>query len=401
VPQPPERIVLVAPVASRRSRAAAVLRALLPALTRGGTRVVLVVEDAASAAAVPAAAGAAEVTAMTVAEWRRAPLLAALPHLFELADHPDHAFVRRAALERPGGGLVLHDLSLHRLVAGMTLGTGAARGYEAAMAEAYGLPGRRLARLRQEGFHSPAQAARLPLHHALLDGARHVVVHHRGAVAWLRGGAGEPPPASVAPCCAPPPPATAPDRGAARARLGLRTGEEPVLLAPEGAGAAALRVLAALRAQGGPGASAVLLLRGEDARDEALAAAAGEMGVADRVHARLSAEEDEATALRAADLFLDLRPPEAATAGPLAAAFAAGLPALAWDLGPAGECPEEAVARLPFTADPAAPARAAAGLLADAPRRALLGRWAQTLMQTDWTPERAAMVYRAVLASLS
>jgi hypothetical protein len=399
VPQPPERFVLVAPVASRRSRAAAVLRALLPALTRGGARVLLVVEDAAAAAAAPAAAGATGVTVMTVAEWRRAPLLAALPHLFELADHPDHAFVWRATLERPGGGLVLHDLSLHRLVAGMTLGVGAARGYEAAMAEAYGLPGRRLARLRQEGFHAPAQAARLPLHHALLDRARHVVVHHRGAVAWLRGGAGEPPPASVAPCCAPPP-ATAPDRGAARARLGLPSGMEPVLLAPEGGGAAALRVLAALRAQGGPGAAAVLLLRGEDAQDEALAAGAGEMGVADRVRTHLSAEEDEATALRAADLFLDLRPPEAATAGPLAAAFAAGLPALAWDLGPAGECPEEAVVRLPFTADPAAPARAVAALLADASRRALLGRWAQTLMQTDWTPERAAMVYRAVLASL-
>jgi hypothetical protein len=400
-PPPPERIVLVAPVTSPRSAAAASVRALLPVLGRA-TRVVLVLEEAGATATASAPPGAEAV--MDLASWRRAPLLRALPHAYSLADHADHAYAYRAALEHLGLA-VLHDASLHRLVAGLTLGEGAARAYEAAMAAAYGLAGRRLARLRQHGFWSPAQAARLPLHHALLDASRHVVVHHHAAAARLRAGAEEPPPVTVAPCPAAAPPADAETTGkaAARARLGLPgEGQGAVLLAPDGGGAAALRLLAALRTVAPAGPEPNLLLRGEDGADPALAAFAGEHGLTARLR-RAPAPRDAAEAalpLRAADALIDLRAPEGAGAVALAEAFAAGLPALAWAGGAAAECPAEAVLMLPPAADMAAPATAVAALLADRERLAAMGRAAEAFMRTGWTAERAAAAWLGALARL-
>jgi hypothetical protein len=60
--------------------------------------------------------------------------------LYEIANEPDHAFVYRAALERPGV-VVLRDFGLHDLVAQATLGRGDLAGYLREMRRAHGETG--------------------------------------------------------------------------------------------------------------------------------------------------------------------------------------------------------------------------------------------------------------------
>ena len=91
-------------------------------------------------------------------------------------------------------------------------------------------------------------------------------------------------------------------------------------------------------------------------------------GVEDRVHI-LGWVPDEAffALLRAADLLMLLRfPSSGESSGVLARALGMGLPALAYDTGPASEYPDRFVEKVAFSDDPAAEVAAAVKrLLAD------------------------------------
>src|SRR5690349_16369497 len=64
--------------------------------------------------------------------------------LYQLGNSPAHAYIYQRALQEPGV-IVLHDLVLHHLVASLTLDRGDKTHYLAAMRDAYGEEGLRLA----------------------------------------------------------------------------------------------------------------------------------------------------------------------------------------------------------------------------------------------------------------
>ncbi len=346
-----EGLVVFSPLPPTRSGIADYTAELLPALGRMA-RVTAVVASERDLRPVEGAEVVAEV------EYRRRSALHGLPHLYQLGNNLHGAHVYRAALRWPGA-VLLHDPVLHDLVEALTLGRGDRIGYEAVLAENYGPAGRRLARLRHAGVFSPAQRTLLPLHRHVLDRSRGVLVHSRFAASRLEVAADVPVrvvPHHVSPAAA----SDGPDRAAARARLGLPGGgdeDEPLLLQlgfvtrVKGLDAA-LRALARLK---GEGVACRLVVAGAGDGSVDVAHSVAEAGVGDRVHVLGWVPDAEFFALlHAADLLLLLRPPSSGeSSGVLARALGAGLPALAYDIGPAAEQPDRFVEKVPFSADPA------------------------------------------------
>lgn len=375
-------LVVVAPLPPKPSGVAAYTAELLPALAaHRHLAVVVATED--DAAAAPAGLPA---EIMSLRAYQARPELHRLPHLHQLGNSLDHAHVYHMALRRPGV-VVLHDVVLHHLVEALTLGRGSPHAYAAALAREHGPAGLRLARLRQLGLFSPVQRFLMPLHRAVLDRARGVVVHSRFAAARLQRPPGLP--VRVVPHHLSPAVLAwdGVSRNDARARLGLPQ-DRPVLLAlghvtPAKQIGVALRALAALRGQG---RDALLVVGGAPEPGMPIAAEVAALGLGDQV--RLTGwlpEEEFFLHLRAADLLLALRFPLAGeSSGTLARALGMGTPALAYDIGPAAEHPDEILAKLPFSAD-AAPALAAAiAALLDAPER----RAAQSSAASAWMRSR-------------
>ncbi len=330
-------------------------------------------------------------------EYRRRSALHGLPHLYQLGNSLHHAHVYRAALRRPGV-VLLHDPVLHHLVEALTLDRGDWAGYEAVMAENYGPAGRRLARLRRAGVFAPWQRFLLPLHRHVLDRSRGVLVHSRSAASRLEVAADVP--VRVVPHHIPPA-ATATaqdglDQAAARARLGLPGSGEPLLLLLGFVTRAkgldvALRALARLKGEGVP--CRLVVAGAEDGSVDA-ARSVREAGVEDRVHVMgWVPEADFFALLRAADLLLLLRFPAAGeSSGVLARALGAGLPALAYDAGPASEYPDRFVEKVAFGGNRADRVAAAIKrLLADRAGLRAQGREArEALRRGDRTPEASA-----------
>jgi glycosyltransferase involved in cell wall biosynthesis len=328
-------------------------------------------------------------------EYRRRSALHGLPHLYQLGNSLLHAHVYRAALRRPGV-VLLHDPVLHHLVEGLTLGRGDWAGYEAVLAENYGPAGRRLARLRRAGVFSPWQRYLLPLHRHVLDRSRGVLVHSRFAASRLEVAADVPVrvvPHHLSPAL---PDHDGLDRGEARARLGLPGGDEPLLLLLGHVTRAkgldvALRALARLKAGG---VACRLVVAGAEDGSVDVARSVREAGVGDRVHvAGWVPETDFFAFLRAADLLLLLRFPAAGeSSGVLARALGMGLPALAYDTGPASEYPERFVEKVAFGADGSAAGVAAAveRLLADRAGLRARGEGARRALRRERTPEASA-----------
>jgi glycosyltransferase involved in cell wall biosynthesis len=111
---------------------------------------------------------------------RRAP--AADIALYHVGNSPiAHDWIVEALRRRPGV-VVLHELVLHHLVAGMTLGRGDGVGYLRAMEREAGLPGRLLAHGIIDGSIPPVwetEPERFPLVGEVLDLATVLVVHSR------------------------------------------------------------------------------------------------------------------------------------------------------------------------------------------------------------------------------
>ena len=100
--------------------------------------------------------------------------------LYHVGNDPDsHGWIIDALRERPGV-VVLHELVLHHLIAGITIGRGNGRGYMEAMERDYGVVGRLLALGVLDNLLPliwETQPERFPLTGTVLDLARGLIVH--------------------------------------------------------------------------------------------------------------------------------------------------------------------------------------------------------------------------------
>ena len=109
--------------------------------------------------------------------------------LYHVGNNPDaHAWIVEALRRRPGV-VVLHDVVLHHLVAGMTVGHGRSEGYLDAMQRDSGVVGRLLAHGVIDGLVEPLwerRAADFPLTMWVVEKAPGIIVHSHYAEERLR-----------------------------------------------------------------------------------------------------------------------------------------------------------------------------------------------------------------------
>jgi glycosyltransferase involved in cell wall biosynthesis len=109
--------------------------------------------------------------------------------LYHVGNNPDaHGWIVEAFHKRPGI-VVLHDVVLHHLVAGMTVSYGQPGGYLDAMQRESGVVGRLLAHGVVDGLLQPLwedRAADFPLTMWVVEAATGIIVHSRFAEQWVR-----------------------------------------------------------------------------------------------------------------------------------------------------------------------------------------------------------------------
>ena len=109
--------------------------------------------------------------------------------LYHVGNNPDaHGWIVEAFRKRPGI-VVLHDVVLHHLVAGMTVGRGQPDGYLDAMQRDSGVVGRLLAHGVVDGLLQPLwedRAADFPLTMWVVEPATGIIVHSHFAEQWVR-----------------------------------------------------------------------------------------------------------------------------------------------------------------------------------------------------------------------
>jgi glycosyltransferase involved in cell wall biosynthesis len=110
--------------------------------------------------------------------------------LYQIGNDPDaHGWIVDALRERPGV-VVLHELVLHHLIAGITIGRSNGRGYMEAMERDYGVAGRLLALGVLDNLLPliwETQPERFPLTGTVLDLATGLIVHSRYVEQGARG----------------------------------------------------------------------------------------------------------------------------------------------------------------------------------------------------------------------
>lgn len=258
--------------------------------------------------------------------------------LYHLGNSPAHAYVYRAALERPGVA-VLHEWSLHHLVLHETVERGDTWGYVREMRRAHGERGSFVARQVARALGGDLLPALFPLNDRVLEASLAVV----GLTEYVAGRARARLPGRKVlhlPHHAVLPLAPLPSRAEARAHLGLPP-DALIVTAPGLATAAkrldaGVRALARLRAD-----HPRLLLVVAGAVDPALPLQewARHAGAQDalRITGRLDLR-DFVRHLCAADVVLALRfPTHGEISGALVRALAVGRPALVTDGTPAAE----------------------------------------------------------------
>jgi glycosyltransferase involved in cell wall biosynthesis len=121
--------------------------------------------------------------------WSRRPPRGCDIALYHVGNNPDaHAWIVEAFRRRPGV-VVLHDVVLHHLVAGMTVGRGRPEGYLDAMQRDSGVVGRMLAHGVLDGLLQPLwedRAADFPLTMWVAEPATGIIVHSLFAEQWVR-----------------------------------------------------------------------------------------------------------------------------------------------------------------------------------------------------------------------
>ncbi|MFI5006038.1 MAG: glycosyltransferase [Solirubrobacterales bacterium] len=140
-------------------------------------------------------------------------------HVYVIANAVDHAYVYSAALSRPGV-VILHDWSIHDLLARVTLGAGDASAYVREMRRSHGETGTFVARQVARGLGGPLLPSLLAANDRLFEASLGVVAATEGlgrrTARRLPGR-----PVMALPLDFLRPPAAAPERGEARHALGL------------------------------------------------------------------------------------------------------------------------------------------------------------------------------------
>lgn len=162
-------------------------------------------------------------------------------HLYVIANEIDHAYVYSAALRRPGV-VVLHDWSIHGLLARVTLGAGDATGYVREMRRSHGETGTFVARQVARGLGGRLLPSLLAANDRLFEGSLGVVAATAGlgrrTARRLPGR-----PVMALPLDFLRPAVEAPGRAEARHALGLPQGALVVAVAAEDPQAAQLSVV--------------------------------------------------------------------------------------------------------------------------------------------------------------
>ncbi len=313
--------------------------------------------------------------------------------LFHIGNNAEaHGWILEALRERRGL-VVLHELVLHHLIAGMTLGRGDAAGYLDAMQREAGVVGRLLAHGVVDGLVPPLwehRAADFPLAGEVLAHADGLVVHSRYVEERARA-AGYPGPIWRIPHPAWPPPEVAPYE------LG-RQGEPVVAvlgnLNPSKRLPQLLDGVARLRRDH---PEALLVIAGGVAGVD-LDAELESRGLHDAALVLGHVEEQDLWALlAAADVSVSLRAPTMGeTSGIVVRALAAGTPLVVSDVGWFAELPDAAAIKVPVGEGEAeALAAALVRLAGDAGLRERLAAAAQELARTEHDLDRVATLYAA------
>jgi glycosyltransferase involved in cell wall biosynthesis len=317
--------------------------------------------------------------------------------LYHVGNDPDaHGWIVEALLRNPGV-VVLHELVLHHLVVGMTLGRGDTDGYLRALEREAGQAGRRLGRDILDGRARPVwetEPERFSLVGAVLGSATAIVVHSRYVEAGARA-AGFSGPIHRIPHPAPPPREVEP----------ARIDGGPVV-GSFGHVNAAKRVPQLLAAFGElqrsyPDARLLLVgpaVQGFDvSRQLERAGLAGSGAV---VREEWVSEERFASLLAACDICVNLRSPTMGeTSGTTVRSLALGRPLVVSDVGWFAELPGDVALKVPVDEFEVPTLTAALELLAgdDAARRAL-GERAGAYAHREHDLDRVADDYAALLA---
>ncbi|MEM7051235.1 MAG: glycosyltransferase family 4 protein [Acidobacteriota bacterium] len=311
--------------------------------------------------------------------------------LYQMGNNPYHAGVRKLALEYPGV-LTLHDIVLHHLLAGETLGAGVFEPYLEALEEDHGWIGRAVGQPRFWGGYSDAGIFALPAHRGLLRRQRGVLVHSRWAAELLRE---EDPDLAVraVPMGVPLPPAVDAAEGRAyRDRWGIP--RSAPLLGSFGFQTPIKRTLSALHALVAPELRHVhLLIVGEVSPELDYETEIQRLGVAERVTVTGFVDFDEfQAAIAAVDLCINLRYPTAGeTSASLLRVLAMGRGAVVSDYAQFAELPAAVAARVPLGGrEHEALVAALVELLEDPGRTVAMGRAARDHVRREHAPEKAA-----------
>ncbi len=308
--------------------------------------------------------------------------------VYHVGNNPDvHGWIVEA-LRREPGLVVLHDFVLHHLVAGLTLGTGDAVGYLAALEREGGLAARLLGHGVMEQRIPPlweTRAIDLPLAHVVLDHATALIVHSHYVADRARG-AGFAGPISVIPHPAWPVPETAP---------AVVTGDP--LIASFGNLNASKRAPQLLEAfarvrVAHPGAR--LLFVGREASGFDLARRLQRLGLgAEGIELTGHVDESRLWSLMArADVHVNLRHPTMGeTSGTAIRALSLGKPLVVSDVGWFAELPDDVALKVGVDAHEAETLAAALDLLVSRPDvRSEMGRNAVALARGPLAVERIA-----------
>lgn len=339
-----------------------------------------------SALLLPALRQRMEVAVARPGRWRRPPR--ADLALYHVGNDPEaHGWIV-AALRRRPGLVVLHEVVLHHLVAGITLARGDAAGYLDAMERCHGLVGRLLAHGVLDNRIPPLWETRpqdFPLTGEVLRHATGVIVHSRYAEEGVRA-AGFAGPLWRIPHPAWPPPGVEPAAVEGEPVVGCFGHLNEAKRLPQ-----LYRAFATLRARR-PRARLLVVGRAS-ARLEGLPTPEGVIREGYVPEGRLW------ELMAACDIVVNLRSPTMGeTSGSALRALSLGKPLVVSDLGWFSELPDEAVVKVPAGGDEsAALAQALDRLAGDADARTRLGEAARRLVEEEHRLDRVAELYAAAL----
>ena len=320
--------------------------------------------------------------------------------LFQLGNDPErHGWIYDALRRRPGL-VVLHEVALHGLIAGLTLGRGDKQGYLAAIERDGGVDARLRAERALVGLEPPlweTQPDRFPLIREALDFARGVVVHSKYAEDKVRAAGYAGPVHRVA--------YPAPS-GEGHSAL-FPAGRSPVI-GSLGKLNSAKRIPQLLHAYSRllrrfP--RAMLVLAGDGFGDKAirirLEAAGLEAGNEVMLRGYVPASEFSAL-VAGSDICVSLRSPTLGeTSASAIAALAAGTPLVVSDVGWFKELPDSVAAKVAPDEWEVAHLTAVLELLAsDADLRRMMGSAGRSYVRRELDVERSADGYAAALADL-